>query len=78
MSITAATAKPRRRPRREHWHRKFVFSATLSLEGCGGQYVVRCQTVLRRWSVTKNRFLYIRLTPTRALTLLGTDKRIDA
>lgn len=76
--ITAAAPAARRRPRREYWHRKFIFAATLTLEGRGGQYAVHFETMLRRWSVTKNRFLYLRLTPTRALVLLGTDKRIDA
>jgi hypothetical protein len=77
MTITAATPATRRRPAREYWHRKFIFAATLTLEGRGGLYRVRFETVLRRWSVTKNRFVYLRCTPSRELTLIGTDKRID-
>lgn len=76
MSITAATPATRRRPAREYWHRKFIWRSVIQLEGNGGRYLFFLEPVLRRWSISKNRFLYLRLTPTRELTLIGTDKRI--
>lgn len=77
MSITAHKPQPRKRPRRELWHRKFIIWSTLQLEGRSGHYNVRFETVLRRWSVTKRRWLYLRLTPSRGWSMIGTDRRVE-
>lgn len=78
MTITAYKIETVKRASRELWHRKFIFRATVQLEGRGGRYVVRFETVLRRWSKSKKRWLYLRLTPSRQFTLIGTDKRIES
>lgn len=77
MSITAYKAHSRKRPRRELWHRKFVFWATVEIEGRTGFFDIRFEMMLRRWSVGKNRWIYLRPTPSRELTLIGTDCRIE-
>lgn len=77
MSITAYKANPRKRARRELWHRKFVLFATVELEGRTGFFDIRFETLLRRWSVGKNRWIYLRPTPSRELNLIGTDRRIE-
>jgi hypothetical protein len=77
MSITARTTMSRSRKRRELWHRKFVFFATVELEGRSGFFDIRFETMLRRWSVSRKRWLYLRPTPSRGWALIGTDMRID-
>lgn len=76
MTITAAPPVARRRPRREKWHSKFIWNATLQFDGDVTRYRVRFETVLRRWSVTRDGWIYRPATTANILALLGTDKRV--
>jgi hypothetical protein len=78
MTITLARPIPRRRPRRERWHRQFIWSSRLQFVGDPAFYHVRFEMVLRRWSVTRGGWLYRPATPANILSLLGTDRRPTA